>query len=184
MAAGNRILRAPGRLVVGPSEAFLTGTFPYGGVQVGRVKDVSLRAVGSPYIVECEGLGGEIQEILERPSRWVLSMFLRGWDGDGIEALLGLGHKVGANTQHATWSAPDVTSGTRASVRSVVLAYVPDDPVGVPGLVAWAAVPHWTDGAEIAYQRGAEFGIPLSCDLMRDSSSRIVTIGKLADIEL
>ena len=88
MAAGNasRILRAPGRLVVGPTDLRLS--YPYGGTEVGKTRLVTLSSLGAGFRVECEGLGGEPSDILEAPAHYVFSCYLRGWDDDALEKFL------------------------------------------------------------------------------------------------
>ena len=52
------------------------------------------------------------------------------------------------------------------------------------GLILYHAIPSWTDGAELAFRRQAEFGIPLSFECLRDSSGRILKMGRMADLAL
>lgn len=177
-----QVLRIPGRVVIGPTETFLGGAFPFGGTEIGKHRGLVLQPVGSPLPLAFEGLGGEIGEILERPSIWTLSMTLRGWDSDAVATLFAAGYEAGETSQRATWSAPDFTSGTRASSRGVSVLVVPDDEVAAPALLAYNAIPNWSADAQILFQRGAEFDLPIQFHLMRDTASRIFSLGILADL--
>jgi hypothetical protein len=66
----------------------------------------------------------------------------------------------------------------------VVLVYVPDDPVHVPGLLIYRGIPDLIDGAELAFQRGSELGIEMRVQCLRDTTGKIVKVGRLADLEL
>lgn len=180
----SRIIRAPGRLVVGPTEEFSGGSFPYGGVEVGRVMACALQPLGQPYVVDCEGLGGT-GDVLEPPHRYVFACFVRGWSDDGIELLLPDHWSAGDVSQHAVVSIPgDRPAGSSELAHSVVVAFIPDDPMHVPGILMYRAVPGITSGAEFAFSRNLELGLPLTFDLLDDSSGRIVKVGRLEDLDL
>lgn len=186
MAAGNvsRVIRAPGRLVVGPQDAFADGIYPFSGTEVGKVKACALTPMGEPFRVQFEGLG-EVGDVLEGSNRWVFSCFLRGWDPDAVEHFLSDGFSVGDRSQHAVFSSPgNQRPGSSALGRAVVLAFVPDDPMHAPGVILYRAIPDWGDGAELAFRRGDEFGIPIAFECLRDASGRVLQVGRLADLEL
>lgn len=179
-----RIIRAPGRIVIGPVEPLRGGTFPYGGTEIGRANLCALQPLGEAYRVENEGLG-EVGDILEAGNRWVFSCFLRGWDDRAVELLLQSGFERGAVTQHAVFSVPGTRAAGRSALgRAVVLVYVPDDPIHVPGVLLYRAVPDVSAGADLAFQRGNELGLPLTFECVRDSQGRIVQVGRLADLEI
>ena len=198
MAAGNvaRILRAPGRLIVNPTTAFATTTFPYGGTEIGKTNVVALVPQGSMFRVEYEGLG-EAGDILEANIQWKMVCFVRGWDDDAVALLRPEGYTVGAVTQHAvfsdppetglrlngsTWSGSDGIPGSSALDRAVTLAYVPDDPEHVPGMIMYRGVPDWHDGVEIAFQRRSELGLPMMFECFRNDNNRMIKIGMIADL--
>jgi hypothetical protein len=79
-------IRAPGKLVLTPTN-FASGTYPlYGGTQLGLVKEVRLTPLGEAHHIEDEGLGETI-DILEGDNRWLFSCFLRGWDENVLTSL-------------------------------------------------------------------------------------------------
>lgn len=181
-ASGSRIIRAPGRIVVGPQN--LAADFPYGGVEIGTVRATMLQPLGEPYVVEFEGLG-DIGEILEPPHRYVFATFVRGWDDRAIELLFPDHFERGSATQHALVNVPgERSAGTSDLDHAVVLLFVPDDTIHAPSILLHRAIPDWQDGAQLLWQRSEELGLPLSFECMQDASGRIVQIGRLEDIEL
>jgi hypothetical protein len=160
------------------------GAYPYGGTEVGKTNLVLVQPTGTPFLVEYEGLG-EVGDVLEANKRYVFSCFLRGWDDKGVEKLRADAYEAGSVSQHAVFFEPgNVVPGESALSRSVVLVYVPDDPIHVPGVLVYRGIPNWTDGAELAFQRDNELGIPLTVECVRDTSDRILRIGRLADLQL
>lgn len=186
MSTGNsaKVIRAPGRLVVNPTQAFDGGTFPYGGVDVGRVNACALTSDGNSLQVEAEDLG-EVVDVLEGNQRWAFACFVRGWDADALRLFQPDGYSVGEVSQHAVFSAPgSARTNSSALGRAVSLVIVPDDPVNVPALLIYRAVPDWTPGSEFAFRRGSELGIPITCQCVRDTSGRYLQIGRLVDLTL
>ena len=182
IATPSRVLRVPGRLVVAPTD--LSAAFPFGGVAVGNVRTVVLQSLGGNFRVMAEGLG-ETSNVLEAEHHWVFSCFLRGWDDDAVAQLWGDNYALGAVSQHATVNIPGTAmAGASALGRAKKLLYVPDDPVRAPAVLVYRGVPDWSEGAELAFQRGAELGLPLAVECVRDTSDRILSIGRLADLTL
>ena len=176
------VIRAPGRLVVGPSD--LSADYPYGGVEVGKTKLCVVHPVGRSFRIESEGLGGT-SDILEGPSEHVFSCFLRGWDDNAIEQLLSANFVAGTTSQHATYVAPGaVVAGSSAFDRAVVMLFVPDDPVHVPAIIIYRGIPFLPDDARVAFDRQDELGIPIAVDCVRSAAGSILAIGMFADLSL
>ena len=186
MAAGSasRTLRAPGRIVINPSTAFASTAYPYGGTEVGRAKLCVLQTVGEPFRVESELLG-EATDILEPDRRYIFSCFLRGWDDDAVDLLLGWGAELGATSAHRGFYEPGSSTyapGSSAVGRAVILAYIPDDIVNVPGLLIYRGIPSLSEG--ISFQRGEELGLSLNIECLRNASGKMLRIGRMVDIAL
>ncbi len=184
MAAGNaaRTIRNVGRLVVGPTD--LSAAYPHGGTEVGRTKLVVLQSFGEQYRIQGEGIG-RATDVLEADKRWTFSCFLRGWDNDAVDLLMNDGDSVGGTSRHRVWSAPgSTTPGASALARAQILLYVPDDILHNPAVLVFAAIPQWSPGAEIAFQRGTEYGIPLSAECFEDGNGNTLEIGRLSDLSL
>jgi len=186
MAAGNvaRVIRAPGRIVIDPTDAFSGNAFPYSGTEIGKTNVCVLQPLGVPFRVESEALG-EATDVLEANKRYVFSCFVRGWDNDAIAQMLTGNNATGAITQHTVFVEPGTTvPGESASGRAVKVAYVPDDTIHVPAVMIYSGIPHWTDGAELAFQRGSELGISLSIECLRNSNGNILRVGRIEDLAL
>lgn len=185
MAAGNvaRTIRAPGRLVVNPTTAFASTAYPHGGTEVGFANQCIVQPLGTPLRIECEGLG-EATDILEPNRSYVFTCFLRGWDDDAIEKCQAQSFVAGATSQHAVYRSPDNVPGASSIGRAVILAYIPDDPLHVPGVLIYRGIVDWSSGAEVVFQRGAELGLPLTVDCLRDASGSMLKIGRMADLIL
>tara|TARA_R110000782_G_scaffold253743_1_gene341940 strand:- start:22220 stop:22780 length:561 start_codon:yes stop_codon:yes gene_type:complete len=185
MTAGtaSRVLRAPGRLVVNPTD--LTLDYPYGGTEVGLTKLVALTSQGTHTRIPSEGLGGDSSDVLERSNLYVFVCFLRGWDDEAVEKFFAKNYVQGAVSGHAVFREPgDRGPGASVLAREVKLLYVPDDPVSNPALLIYRGVPDWGDGSELAFQRKEELGIPLLVELVRGATGKIVEVGRLADLSL
>lgn len=189
MAAGSvaTVIHAPGRVVVTPTTAFATGTFPFGGTQVGKANKVLLTPAGQePYRPWSEGLGAATDS-LEPHHRWVVTCFLRGWDDDAIAQFFARGYSAGTESQRAVFSAPGSrVAGASRLALGLKIAFVPDDQVQSPGFLLYRAVPNWGASAEMAWQRKDELGIPLALECFHDASTpaRILKIGRMADLAL
>jgi len=180
----SRVIRAPGRIVINPTQDFRSDAFPFGGREIGRANLCSLTPLGQRYLVENEGMG-EVGDILQAGNRWVFACFVRGWDDDALELLMANGWDKGDRSQHSVFSAPGSQFAGRSALhRGVVLAFIPDDLINVPAVVLYHAVPDWTDGSEMAFRRGEELGLPLTFECMRDDEGRILKIGRLVDLDL
>ena len=185
MATGavSRILRGPGRLVVTPTTAFATTAFPYGGTEVGLVKTAIVQAHGVPFRVESEALG-EATDILEPNREYSVTFELRGWDDDAVSVLLAQSYVAGATSQHSVYRSPDEIPGGSAIGRAVILAYVPDDVLHVPGILIYRGITGWDEGSDITFDREEELILRLRVDCLRDGSGSMLKIGRLADLVL
>lgn len=177
-----RILRSPGRLVANPTDLGLN--FPHGGVQVGLVRAVVLQPLGTPYVVASEGLGAP-SDVLQPMERWTFGCVLRGWDRDALEALQPFHHATGAVTGEPVFQAPgSALAGRSSQPRGLPLLFSPDNPTEAPAALLYSAVPFFTEGAELAFQRAEEFAMPLAAECLRDSQGRTLEVGLLADLTL
>lgn len=184
MAASSaaRIIRAPGRLVADPTN--LTVAYPHGGTELGLVRLVIVQPLGSPFRVESEGLG-EATDVLDGPEHYVFGCMLRGWDDDAVQTCLADHYTAGAISGHALFSAPgNAHPGGSAIPRAHAFLYVPDDVVNVPAVILYRGIPDWSDGAEMAMQRGDELGLAISIECLRNDDGHILQIGRMADLSL
>lgn len=186
MATGNiaRIMRAAGRIIANPTASFATGTFPYGGTELGKVNQVTLTPVGEPpFEVLSEGLGEPTDE-LAADNRWLAAFFLRGWDDDGVELLRPGEYRAGSVTSHAMFDATKALPGRSMVASAVILALVPDDTTHANGFLIYRGIPRWTEATEMAFQRKTELGLPITVTCLRDDNDNMLRVGRLPDLEL
>lgn len=184
MAAGSAqtVIRAPGRLIVAPTA--LNVPSAYGGSEIGLTKACVLQPLGSPFRIVSEGLG-DATDVLNRDLRFIFSCFLRGFDDSAFSLLFPDLFGIGAVTGHAVYSAPGAsTPGTSALGRGRTFIYIPDDTLNVPAVLIHRGIPDWAPGAEMAFQRQEELGVPLSIECLRSDSGKTVSVGRLADLSL
>jgi len=179
------IIHGPGRLIVGPTEVFDGGTHPYGGTEIGLVNQAVVTPLGRPYRIENEGLG-EASDVTQANNRYRFTCFVRGFDDDAVRLLFDGHYTAGDVTQHAVFSVPGLRDPGTTGVggNDIVLAFVPDDLMHADGVVIYRGIPWWTEDAEVAFQKGAEFGIPLQVDCLRNSNDHTLKIGRLPDLPL
>jgi len=175
------VIRATGRIVLDPTN--LSAAYPHGGVEIGLVRLCVLQPVVARFRVISEGLGEATDIVASR--EYVFACVLRGWDDDAIRMLMPGGYAAGSSSQHAVFRRPGTTvPGASALSRAMILLFVPDDPIHVPALLIYRAVPDWQQGASINLQRGEEFSLPLRFHCARDSGGKILQLGMLADLSL
>jgi hypothetical protein len=51
-------------------------------------------------------------------------------------------------------------------------------------VLIYRGVPDWSEGAEFAFQRQEELGIPLAVECIRNSDGKILSVGRLVDLTL
>jgi len=187
MVAGltQRIIHGPCRVIVGPTDlADAAGDGLYGGTECGLVTKVSLVSAGPPpFEIANESLG-EPTDVLNPPKRHAVSFFLRGWDDDAVQHFMTDGTQAAETvTQHRGFESPGATvPGASALGRAKVVLFVPDDPIHVPALLLYRAIP-WMDGS-IDWQHETELGLPISCILMRDANVNTHAIKLIDDLSL
>lgn len=183
--SSSRVIRAPGTVIASPTnltDADDDGA--YGGTIIGSTRAVALVPLGTPYRVECEGLG-EYSDVLEGNNRYIVNLFLRGWDQGAVSTLLAGGYSEGGTTQNAVWVEPGGRSpGQSAAGRALVWLFVPDDTHSHPALIIRAGIPDFAEGAELAMQHGEELGLNMSIECIRNASSQILDLGHLDDLTL
>ena len=182
--SSTRLIRAPGKIIAAPSSLTAGATGEYGGSIIGTTRAVALVPLGTTFQVECEGLG-EFSDVLEGNNRYIANFFLRGWDQAAVAKLLAGGYSVGSATKNAVWKEPGTkTPGQSAIGRALVWLFVPDDVDNHPALIIRSGIPDFADGAEMAFQRGEEFGLNMTIECIRDGSGNILDLGILADLSL
>lgn len=184
MSAGDasQILRTPGRWVIGPTDLSLA--YPYGGIEIGRSKAVVVRNLGHAMRIISEGLG-EATDILDADNRFVVAFTMRGWNRDALERLKTDNYAEGTISKQAVFSVPGNNQpGSSTLGRARVMLYVADDVIQAPSVLIYRGVPDWTEGGEIAFQRGEELAFPMAVECFRNTNNKTLAIGRLIDLSL
>lgn len=177
----NKIIRSPGKLVVGPTD--LAAAYPYGGTEIGYTKAIVVQSTMENFVVQSEGLG-EPTDILQAAHSWVMSCFVRGWDDSALALFHADHYSLGAVTRHAVFTVPALaTPGTSELDVTRKLLFVPDDVVNVPAMIAYRASPELGDDG-FTWSRTQELGVPMTFRLLRGSTGKILQIGRLADLSV
>lgn len=185
MSAGQpeHIIRASGRVIVGPTDDFATGTFPYGGTQVGRVKQVRMRSLGTSKLIWDEGLGA-VKDVGAPTNRWVISLLVRGWNPDAITQFYPGNREEGEITKHSVFRVP----GTRIPGQSggdsinIAVAFVPDNLLFANGFIAYRCIPDFDEAGELAFDRREEQVIHLTLECLLNGSGNILEVGRMPDL--
>lgn len=185
MAEGmqSRILRAPSRVIVGPTD--LSEAAPYGGKYVGHTKSVALVSTRVMFRVEDEGLG-EATDVLESKHQYVFSCFLRGWDDDAVQLLFPGHYSAGAVSGRAVFQSPGTRlPGRSALSRGQTILIVPDDVDNMPACLMHRVIVDVADQSQLDFSAQRDLGITLRGECLRGSAvSRILDVGRLADLSL
>lgn len=182
--SSQRVIRNPCTVIAAPTSLTAGATGEYGGSIIGSTRAVELVPLGTPFRVECEGLG-EFSDVLEGNNRYVAGCFLRGWDKAAVQNILAGGYAAGATTGNARWSVPGSrTPGQSAVGRALVWLFAPDDPEIHPALIIRAGIPDFSDGARVAFQHGEELGLAFTIECLRNGSGATIDMGLLADLTL
>lgn len=178
-----RILRAPAQLVVNPIN--LEAAAPFGGVFIGRAREVALVDQGGPGRRIDSELLGEATDVLESPNVASFGCFLRGWNDEAVERLMADGYAEGEGTGRATYSSPgNRIPGQTALDRAVTLLVAPENPDDAPALLIHRFVPFLDTEARFHWSRQEELGLPIAGECLRGTNGRIYDIKRIADLEL
>lgn len=179
-----QVIRATGRIVINPTLDLATAEFPYGGTALGLVRLCVLQPIGESLLVEYEALGAV--GAITRGSNWhTFACTVRGWNDTAIEELHTNEQGTGTQTGRRTMSIPGSKyPGAKASARQIQLLFAPDDLLHVPAVLLYAAVPNWDPGITMQFDRKSELGLPLSFGCLGDLAGRVLSIGRLPDLEL
>lgn len=160
--AVGKVLRAPGRLSIDPTDPDLSGAFPYGGTALGYSIEVTKRVQTDHFTIIAEEFGGAPVEMLERGEFHLVAGFFSAWDPDVVSTLfpntrtgLRQNNPVIQHQHNGTRRA-----GMRLSDRAVKLVFTPDDPNRNPAWIVYRALPMVDVARRLGYDRDEELGVP------------------------
>lgn len=171
-------LETPGRIVKDPTS--FSGSFPYGGTELGLVRDVAWTLTEVRTRVRAEELGVAVVGDLFAGEAFVLAFALRGQDDDA-KAAVWPNTRVGARTQRRVLYGP----GTRKpgalveNYAACALLFVPDDPEH-DAVILPRAIPRRTE-APVTCHLGAEKLQLVSWLALPGANGLAYEVGPMAD---
>lgn len=183
-ATVDEILKMKGRLVKDPTD--LSIAFPYGGVQLGLVRDIRYRPGIKTKRVRAEELGRVVEGLVAN-AQGVIAAVLRGWDSDAITTIYPFSTVGGSGTPLVTANPSAADAADRAgglvSDRAFQLVFAPTDETNHLFVIFDFALPMLEDTAEMQFEIGTEFGLPVMFEASaRASDGRAEQIGRRADV--
>lgn len=179
-----RLTRSRGELIVAPTS--LSTARPHGGTSLGIVSKVRFQPGDRWIDVPAEDRGGEIQESYYVPDRAVLRATLRSPSDDDVKQRVWPNSASGSVTGKRVASAPGtVRPGFKASTRTVVLLWSPDEPLVDDALILYKAHLRLVREHELAYGLDEEKVLVVEVVLMLgEGSDRLWKEGLLEDLTL
>ena len=184
----NQALTAPGRLVINPTDK--TAAFPYGGTQLGEVREVRTVITGGWFDVEAEEFGGAIVESVWSGENIALGCYLRQFDETAGATVFPNTKTTGTSKRVAITSYNDAASPVRPghllSSRGVKLLFVPFDVDRVRCVYFNRALPRTNESMTLQRALGIREEIPALFLAVPKSSSSMLTyqIDFLRDLTL
>ena len=179
--------RIPGRLVTGATS--LTGSFPYGGTELGLVRDCAYSIGSITHEITAEEWGGTPAEVLYGGEKATFACFLRAWDVDAIQAAIPHA-TAGGSGQALSVFQPGASDdntfrpGRRMSPDAVQIVFCPRAPDRHLFVVLYAAVASTEASAAMQLKVSAEAGIAVVFRGLLDDSGRCAVVGRREDITL
>lgn len=158
LSATPTLIRAPGRLVISPTD--LTAAFPYGGTELGSVRQVTWTRFSVDFAIIAEEFGMPV-EYNQAGEAWGISAFMRGQDDDFVSTLFP-NASAGTVSQHQGYTWPGTNkAGSWRSADGVKLLFAPFNTTDVNAIILYRGIPLQEDAARMALDWGDEFGVPV-----------------------
>lgn len=175
-------LRVPVRVCVNPTD--LTLAFPYGGTDLGLVRDVLVSVESQPYEVTASEWGPEVVEVVEGGEVWRVSFAVRGATPEAVAQVF---MQVAADS--TGWPVVQHPAATRRPGRprsqdAVRLLLAPLDPEAGPATLFRAAVPVRAARLDLSFRLRDELTYALAFVAVRDDNGAAVWQGPLASAVL
>jgi len=177
---------APGRLSFGATN--LSTAYPHGGTALGVVRDLILRRVTETPVLFGEEYAEPIDAI-QGQREWVVAARLASWDNDALGKVF-LNTAVGAVSQSRVVQDPLIAnhntnrSGTLLGATAIKLVFTPDDPDAHPGFIMYKAMVMPDETMEMRFHATEPMELAILFRGIRDSSNRLVAVGKLVDLAI
>lgn len=172
--------RVRGKLVANPTS--LAGAYPYGGTELGAVRDMEFRVGVFSVPVRGSEFGVTIDR-LRTGEFGVFAAFMRGWDIGMISTIFpnvtnsGSGFKFDADD--ATYRA-----GMWESSRAISLLFVPQNPTVQRAIYLRTALPMPSESAAMQLSPDNEVGLPVMFESIPSDNGLSHHVALLANITL
>lgn len=177
------VVRAPGRLVLNPTD--LTAAYPYGGTELGVVRDLLFRPG-----IEVERLIAEEWKTavasIVKAEYAVLAGVLRSWDDDMLNMLfpnVSTGSVTGKKMVEGLANSGNRTAGYDMAAKAGKVLFVPDARNDGQFLVLYRAIPVVDQAAQLSFQIGEEYGLAFMFEAVPDHNGRTYRIALKDDLE-
>lgn len=174
-------LEVPGRLVLGATN--LAGSFPYGGTELGMVRDLSWVLVDVYQRTRAEELGVAVVGDLWCGEAFSIAFALRGFN-DTAKAAVWENSRVGAVSQHRVVYGPGARRpGARTeSSKASALLFVPDDLLNHDAVVLPRALPRRDPVNRVSLRLRDEHLVAMTWLAIPGSNGLAYEIGRMADL--
>lgn len=183
MAAADPLqaLRVPGRVVKGVTS--FSGSFPYGGTELGQLLDVAWALTQIVQRTRAEELGAQVVGLGFYGEAFAVSFGLRSLDDDAIAAVF-LNTRAGTVSQHRVIYGPGTNRpGTLIeTVLATNLLFVPDDVDNHPCVWLPRAVPKPDRLERVPLHLDGEHVIGSTWLALPGSNGKAYEIGRLVDL--
>ncbi len=175
------VRRITGKLILNPTNIT---AFPYGGIEMGTVRDGRMRLGQTPLYEEAEEWGGQPVDVIQSETVPMFVAIMAEWSNEGVSRSLS-GATIGAVTRRAVQT-HDQIGATRAGTsitKGGKLLVAPDSPQD-QAVIIYNAIPHPAPDADPAWTEAREWGIPMVWVAGLDIQKRTYQISPVAGIVL
>lgn len=180
----SRILRVPAKLVLAPTNFALA--YPYGGTQLGAVRDIVCKPRRKHKALTSEEYGAEVVEVVALGESCMITAALRGWDDDALNAVFSA-TATGAVSGRKKIDYPGSSyAGQTLGSGATGLLVAPDDPLRMPAVYFPKAVILLDDSTALTHAIGQESLVGLVAYALRRTAtdSRAYQWGLLEDLTI
>lgn len=178
------LLVVPGRLVISPTD--LSAAYPYGGTELGIVRDHVFRPNQETRQVVAEEFGGHVVEEIVTRQAAVFAAVLHSWDAAAIPHVLGNAAAGDSGRPLVSEYVADgtVRAGQFLSERAVKLLFVPEALRTAPAILLFRAAPMLDSRAALELRRNVDAGLAVLWRALPDDTLRVYQMGALEDLTL
>ncbi len=177
--AVSQALRVPGKLIVNPTD--LSTASPYGGTELGLVRDVTFtRTDETRRVIRAGEFGGEFSSVVRGGVGWAGSFGVRGFDADAMAQLFPNTFSAGGDTNLR--EPGTVQAGMLADDDAVVLLFDPVDATNHPGVLFFKAIPLIAEEVELMFGDAVEIVWAVGFLAVRDDEGRMIETAKISSM--